>query len=191
MRLALYLRVSTDDQTVASQRAALVEWAERAGHEVVETYVDEGVSGAKARRPALDAMRADATRRRFDMVAAWSVCRIGRSLAQCIEIMQELEALGIGLYLHQQSVDSSTPAGRAMLQMAGVFAEFERAMIIERTKAGMAAAAQRGKFPGRPKAHKRDERIRELLSQGVTIREIARQVGCSNRCVYAVKREAA
>ena len=129
------------------------------GWEVVKVYTDHGISGAKSReeRPAFDALAKDAARRRFDMVMAWSVDRLGRSLQDLVPFLSELHALRIDLYLHQQGVDTSTPAGKALFQMMGVFAEFERAMIRERVKSGLERAKAQGKILGRPPIDPRKE----------------------------------
>jgi DNA invertase Pin-like site-specific DNA recombinase len=119
--------------------------ADRAGWTVVKVYRDHGLSGAKSRkdRPAFDALCKDASRR-FDLVAAWSVDRLGRSLQDLVDFLTELHSLGINLFLHQQGVDITTPAGKALFQMMGVFAEFERAMIQEHVKAGLERARAQG-----------------------------------------------
>ena len=139
-RVAIYLRVSTTGQTTQNQRRELVAAAERHGWEIVSTFEDAGYSGAKGRteRPGLDALMKGVARKEFEMVAAWSVDRLGRSLTDLLDLLKELHAKDVDLYLHQQGLDTSTPAGRAMFQMLGVFAEFERSMIRERVKAGMA-----------------------------------------------------
>ena len=126
-----YLRVSTIDQTTANQERELRQVAERMGCEVVKVYKDHGISGAKGRdrRPAFDGMCRDATKRQFDVIMAWSVDRLGRSLQDLVAFLSEIHALRVDLYLHQQGLDTTTPAGKAMFQMLGVFAEFERAMI--------------------------------------------------------------
>jgi len=141
-RAAFYLRVSTVDQTTANQERELREIAERMECDVVKVYKDHGVSGAKGRdkRPAFDALCRSAARREFDIVMAWSVDRLGRSLQDLVGFLSELHALGIDLFLHQQGLDTTTPAGKAMFQMMGVFAEFERSMIQERVRAGLARA---------------------------------------------------
>ena len=156
MRAALYLRVSTTDQTTANQEHELRAAAKRMGHTIVETYSDSGVSGSKGRngRPAFDQLHRDAARRKFDIVMAWSVDRLGRSLQDLIPFLEHLHAKRIGLYLHQQRLDTTTPSGKAMFQMLGVFAEFERAMIRERVVSGMirakAKGTKSGKAIGRP-----------------------------------------
>src|SRR5437016_2215846 len=139
-RVALYLRVSTSGQTVENQRRELAAVAQRHGWRIVSTFKDQGVSGAKGRdkRPGYNQLCSGIARREFDMVAAWSVDRLGRSLRDLVGFLGELHAKGVDLYLNQQGLDTSTPAGRAMFQMMGVFAEFERAIIVERVKAGLA-----------------------------------------------------
>src|SRR5262245_31247672 len=152
MRAALYLRVSTADQTTANQERELRAAAKRMGHTVVEVYADNGISGSKGRngRPEFDRLHRDAARRQFDIVMAWSVDRLGRSLQDLVGFLSELHALGIELYLHQQGLDTTTPAGKAMFQMLGVFAEFERSIVRERVLAGMARAKARGTKSGKP-----------------------------------------
>src|SRR6266851_5263721 len=159
-RAALYLRVSTLDQTTVNQERELREVTSRIGCKIVKVYKDHGISGAKGRdkRPAFDALCRDATQRRFDLVMAWSVDRLGRSLQDLIGFLSELHALGIDLFLHQQGLDTTTPAGKAMFQMMGVFAEFERSMIQERVRAGLARAKAEGKQLGRPKIADKTER---------------------------------
>ena len=157
--IAIYSRVGTDSQTTENQERELREIATRMGWSIMKVYRDEGVSGAKSRaeRPAFNALWKDATRRRFDMVMAWSVDRLGRSLQDLVAFLSELHALRIDLYLHQQGVDTSTPAGKALFQMMGVFAEFERAMIRERVKSGLERAKAQGKILGRPPIDPRKE----------------------------------
>jgi len=137
---AIYARVSTDSQTTENQVRELREVAERRGWQVVEVYCDNGISGAKGRdqRPAFDKLHKDATRHRFDVVMAWSIDRIGRSVHAVSGFIAEMDAIGIGQFYQQQAIDTSTPAGRAMIQMCVVFAEFERDMIRERINAGLA-----------------------------------------------------
>src|SRR6202158_6021109 len=157
-RVAIYLRVSTAEQNTRNQRRDLKATAERHGWAVAGVYEDEGISGAKGRdgRPGLDTLLKAITRREFDMVAAWSVDRLGRSLTDLLAVLGELHANGVGLYLHQQGLDTSTPSGRAMFQMMGVFAEFEHAMIRERVLAGLARARAEGKTLGRKRLEQTD-----------------------------------
>src|SRR5262249_26853665 len=146
-RAVFYLRVSTIDQTTANQERELREIAARTDCEVVRVYKDHGISGAKGRngRPAFDALCRDAARREFDMVMAWWVDRLGRSLQALVGFLPDLHALKTDLFRPQQGLDTTTPAGKAMFQMMGVFAEFERAMIQERVRAGLARAKGEGK----------------------------------------------
>ena len=184
-RVAFYLRVSTGDgqQTIENQRRALDEIAERAGWEVVEVYSDE-ISGTKGRerRPAFDRMLKAAVHRKFDMIAAWSVDRLGRSLQDLVGFLGELKAAGVDLFLHQQALDTSTPSGRALFQMLGVFAEFETAMIRERTRAGLVRARAQGKRLGRPPITRGvSAAVLRSLAEGMSIRNAAKlhRVGIS------------
>jgi DNA invertase Pin-like site-specific DNA recombinase len=178
-RVALYVRVSTDGQTVENQVRELKVVAERHGWRIVETFDDNGISGAKGRdqRPAMRRLMEGIGRRDFDMVAAWSVDRLGRSLQDLVGFLGEMHAKGVDLYLHRQGLDTSTPAGRAMFQMLGVFAEFERAMIQERVRAGLARARAQGKRLGRPKVSPKVEAaVRTARARGKGIRKIAREL---------------
>lgn len=194
-RVALYLRVSTDGQTTENQRRELIQVVERAGWQVVEVYEDAGISGAKGRadRPAFDRLHKDAVRRRFDLVMAWSVDRLGRSLRDLVNFLHELQGIGIDLYLHKQALDTTTPSGKAMFGMLGVFSEFERAMIQERVKAGMARAKAHGTESGRPIGRPRsvDARKRKAVlagrKAGLSVRAIAKKVGLSTGTVHGVR----
>jgi DNA invertase Pin-like site-specific DNA recombinase len=193
-RVALYVRVSTDEQTTDNQCRELRAVAKRSGWKIVDVYEDNGISGANGRekRPALDKLLNDATRREFDMIAAWSVDRLGRSLQHLVGLLEELHALGVDLYLHQQGLDTSTPSGRAMFQMCGVFAEFERAMLVERTKAGMARAKAKGSRIGRPPVPQvTKRRIGKLRQKGKSMRAIARTTGVSVAAVHKIISETA
>lgn len=192
-RVAIYVRVSTIGQTVENQNRELREVAAKAGWKVTKVYSDAGVSGARRRneRPAFKAMCEDAARRRFDMVAAWSVDRLGRSLQDLVGFLSDLNSLRIDLYLHQQAIDTSSPAGRALFQMLGVFAEFERSLIRERVLAGLERAKSQGTVLGRPRINESVEtQIKELLSTGkLGIRSIARRLGIGTGTVQRVKLE--
>ena len=128
-RAAIYVRVSTDKQTVEDQVQELRRIAERRGWEVVEEYRDAGISGAKGRdqRPGLDTMLKDAQRRRFDVVMAWAIDRMGRSLIDLLGTIQTLEACNVDLYLDKQAIDTTTPAGKLMFQVTGAFASLSAA----------------------------------------------------------------
>jgi DNA invertase Pin-like site-specific DNA recombinase len=186
----LYLRVSTGDQTAKNQRRELPAVATRHCWEVALVFTDEGLSGAKGRdqRPGYDALCRSVARREIEMIAAWSVDRLGRSLQELVVFLGELHAKGVDLYLHQQGLDTSTPAGKAMFQMLGVFAEFERAMIVGRVRAGLERACSQGKRLGRPQlAPAKERRVRDLLAAGTGIVKTARIVGCGVSVVQRLK----
>jgi DNA invertase Pin-like site-specific DNA recombinase len=194
--VALYLRVSSDQQSIEMQRHDLTIACERHGWRIVAEFVDDGISGAKGRdqRPAFDRLHKAIVRREFDTVAAWSVDRLGRSLQHLVAFLGEVHAAGVGLYLHQQGLDTSTPAGRALFQMCGVFAEFERAMIVARVRAGIAKAQERGtrsgKAIGRPKVPEaKTAAAWAALAAGGGIRATARQIGLANGTVHKIARE--
>jgi DNA invertase Pin-like site-specific DNA recombinase len=193
--VALYLRVSTDEQNVDNQRRELTAAAERHGWHVVAEFADNGISGSNGRdkRPGFDALHKAIARREFDIVAAWSVDRLGRSLQDLVVFLGELHAAGVDLYLDRQGLDTTTPAGRALFQMLGVFAEFERAIIQERIKAGIARArvkgTKSGKPFGRPKVSAETEAtVQRFLSAGHGIRKTAKLAGVGNETVARIKR---
>jgi DNA invertase Pin-like site-specific DNA recombinase len=192
VRAALYLRVSTDQQTTGNQYQELWAAAARAGWSIAEVFEDQGISGAKGRdqRPAFDRLHRAIARREVDIVMAWSVDRLGRSLQDLIAFLAELRAVGCDLYLHQQGIDTTTPAGRALFQMLGVFAEFERAIIQERVKAGIARARAQGKHLGRPRINGETEQaIRAALATGKGIRKVARECGVGTSVVQRIRAE--
>ena len=189
-KAAIYARVSTNNgQTPENQLAQLRDAAAKAGWQVVGEYVDQGISGAKGRdkRPAFDRLCTAATRREIDVVMAWSVDRLGRSLQDLVVFLGDLQASGVDLYLHKQGVDTTTPGGKALFQMMGVFAEFERAMIQERISAGLQRAKAEGKKLGRPRIPVETEQaIRRARAQGKGILKIAREVGVGTATVQRV-----
>jgi|SRR5579871_5289322 len=190
-RAALYARVSTRNgqQDPEVQLSVLREVAARANWQVIDSYVDHGISGAKGRdkRPAFDRMLKDATRRRFDLVAAWSVDRLGRSLQDLVTFLSDLRAAGCDLYLHVQAIDTTTPAGKALFQMLGVFAEFERAIIQDRVHAGLARARAKGRTLGRPSVKQHVVRdIRARAAKGEAKRAIGRALHVSEALVRKV-----
>lgn len=188
-RAALYLRVSTIEQTTENQRLELTRVAGRSSWSIAAIYEDKGVSGAKGRgeRPEFNRMLEDATRRRFDIVAAWSVDRLGRSLQDLLSFINELHNVGVDLYLHQQALDTATPAGRAMFSMCGVFAEFERALIRERVVAGQMRARASGKRIGRaPHGPEVESEIRRLRLSGMGKGKIARTLEIGTGAVQRI-----
>jgi DNA invertase Pin-like site-specific DNA recombinase len=194
IRAGIYLRVSRDDQTTENQRLVLERVAGHRGWLITETYEDAGISGAKGReqRPAFDAMLRDAVRRRFDTLMVWSIDRLGRSVLHVANALAELDAAGIRLYCDREGIDSSTPMGRAMIQMASVFGEQERSMLRSRVLAGLERVRQQGKRLGRPKVSPKVENaIRTHLSAGNGILKVAALVGVGSGTVQRVKREMA
>jgi len=203
-RVGIYIRVSTDGQTTANQRRELEAVAARSDWEVVGIYEDAGISGSKGRdkRPGFDRLLRDATARKIDMVAAWSVDRLGRSLQHLVSFLNELQAFGCDLYLHQQALDTSTPSGRAMFQMCGVFAEFERSMIVERVNAGLKRAKAQGVKLGRGRRKdgtrsldeerwgmsraELEKRILRLHKGGMGVLKIGKELGVGTGLVQGV-----
>lgn len=190
-RVAFYVRVSSDAQTTANQERELLAVAERHGWDVVAVFEDNGISGAKGRskRPAFDALCTAVARREVDMVAAWSVDRLGRSLQDLITFLGELQAKQVDLYLHIQGLDTSTPAGRAMFGMLGVFSEFEKSLITERVRAGLERAKAKGKTLGRPRSitPAKAALIRADLKSGGSLRKVAARYKTSVASVQRVK----
>lgn len=184
-RLALYARVSTHEQTVAPQLDALRTYTLNRGG-AAEEYVDQGVSGARDRRPALDRLLADARRRRFDVLVVVKLDRLARSVRHLTELAAELDALGVGLVVLDQAIDTTTPAGKLLFHVLGSIAEFERDLIRERTRAGVAAAKRRGKRLGRPKAIRGFaawKTVEERIATGTSMAAIARELGVSRASV--------
>lgn len=193
LRAALYARVSTDRQSTENQLRELRQAAERLGWVVVGEFIDHGISGAKGRkdRPQLDALLKGVARKDFDIVASWSVDRLGRSLIDLVNMLQELHSTGVELYLHQQGINTTTPAGKALFGMMSVFAEFERGMIQERVRAGMARAKSKGTKSGnaigRPSVSAEvEDRIRLLRAEGMGMLNIAKQARCGVSVVQRV-----
>ena len=191
-KAAIYVRVSTDKQTLENQLRELKQIAERRGWQVAQEYRDAGISGAKGRdgRPGLDQMLTDAKRRKFDVVMAWAIDRLGRSLVDLLGTIQVLEACGVDLYLDQQSIDTTTPAGKLMFHVTGAFAEFERSMIRQRVHAGLKRAVQQGKQLGRPRISEAlEKRIQTQLRAGKGILKVAREIGVGTGTVQRIARE--
>lgn len=189
-RAALYCRVSTSDQHADMQLAELREQAKHRGWEIVGEYVDEGVSGAKASRPQLDALMADARRRRFDVVAVWKFDRFARSTTHLLSALEEFQALGLNFLSLREAVDTSTPMGKMVFTVVGAVAELERSLIRERVVAGLERARRRGKRLGRPQAEVDVVRALDLKRQGKSLRQIAKALGVSRTTVMLALRAA-
>lgn len=189
-KCAIYSRVSTDEQTTENQLMVLREIAERKGMTVVAEFNDEGISGAKGRdkRTGFDNIIKGAIKKDYDTILVWSVDRLGRSLQDLVSFLNEIHSVGCDLYIHQSGLDTSTPTGKMMFQMCGVFAEFERGMIRERVLAGQKRAKSQGKHIGRP-TNLNDglvHSIKYMKEQGVGIRKIAKDLSVGVGTVYRV-----
>jgi len=190
-RCGLYVRCSTDQQTVENQIRILTEVAERAGWTIVRVFEDQAISGAKGRnqRPGYDALLKAIHRREIDICAAYAVDRLGRSLSDLVAFLSDIQARGCDLYLHQQSVDTSTPSGRMLFQMLAVFSEFERELIRGRVRAGIARARAKGAVFGRPSlSPDRVARVEKALRDGLSIRAVAKATSTSTASVQRIKR---
>ena len=190
MRAAIYARVSTTNhgQDPSVQTRELREYCERRGWEISGEYVDAGVSGAKDSRPELNRLMADAKQRRFDAVCVWKLDRFGRSLRHLVNALADLESLGVSFTSIKDNLDLSTPSGRLMFQIIGAMAEFERALIQERVRAGMRNARAKGKTLGRPRTAVDTARIDRLRASGLSWPKIAAEMGVSVGTVYQAAR---
>lgn len=189
-KIAIYARVSTDKQAVENQLNDLRAVANRMGYVITQEYVDNGISGAKSRsdRPSLDAMMKDAVRGRFDMVMCWSIDRLGRSVQNLIEILNELESSKVDLYFLQQAIDTSTPMGKMIYSILGALGSYERELIKERVIAGQQRAKSEGKHIGRPSQinDALKESIKLLRNRGMAIKKIAKTLSIGVGSVYKV-----
>ena len=193
-RAGIYLRVSQDSQTTENQFRILQEVAERSGWTIVEVFEDAGISGAKGRdkRPAFDALLTAVHRREVQIVMAFAVDRLGRSLPDLVAFLSDIQTSGADLYLHQQNVDTSSPSGRMLFQMLAVFAEFERSIITSRINAGLARARANGVQFGRPNLSlERRTKVQKALGDGLSIRAVAKATGVSTASVQRIKRSMA
>jgi DNA invertase Pin-like site-specific DNA recombinase len=181
-KAAIYIRVSTTEQEIGLQENELREFAERRGWQY-EIFTDRGQSGAKDSRPALNRLLQQLRRKKFDVLAVWSLDRLARSLRQLLTIAEECKVFGVDIVSLKQNIDSTLPAGRLTFQVLGAVAEFEREMLRERVKAGMNQARRVGKHIGRPARRRLNraeiEKIKQLRSQGKSVRQLAKQFGAS------------
>jgi DNA invertase Pin-like site-specific DNA recombinase len=190
IRIALYARVSTSggNQDPEMQLRELREYAELRGLEIVEVYTDLGVSGSKGSRPALNRLMADALRRKFDAVLVWKLDRFGRSLRHLVNALAELEAVGVAFISLRDNLDLTTPSGRLMFQIIGAMAEFERALIQERVRAGLRNAKAKGRRLGRPPLILDISQITALRASGLSLREIGKKFGVGVATVHRLAR---
>lgn len=178
MRAAVYARVSTlnHGQDVGMQTRELRQFCEARGWQIAGEYLDEGISGAKEKRPELDRLMADAHLRRFDAVIVWKFDRFARSVSHLLRALETFNALGVGFVSLSESLDTSTPAGKMVFTVLGAVAELERSLIAERVKAGLRNARAKGKCLGRPRVAVDAARIAALRAQGASWRAIAAQM---------------
>lgn len=188
--VGVYVRVSTaDKQSTAMQEAELKAFAEKRGWVIYRVYSDQGESGAKVSRPALDEMWRDCRKRRFDIVLVWSLDRLARSMKQLIEGLDEFRELGIDFVsLKQEGMDTTTSGGRLLFHVIAAVAEFERDLIRERVRAGLAEAKRKGTRLGRPPIKKltdiEERKIQAARKQGITLRVLSKQFGASLWAVH-------
>ena len=182
-RVAIYARVSTADQDPEVQLRELRPYAAKRGWHIATEYIDHGVSGAKDRRPALDKLLAAARKRKIDLVLVWALDRLGRSLRHLVVTVEEFGHLGIDLVSYTQPIDTTTPAGKLTFAVLGAVAEFERSMIQERVRAGVARARAAGKQLGRPPIEIDPDYLARRIAHGESLRAIARSLGTSDTTI--------
>jgi DNA invertase Pin-like site-specific DNA recombinase len=194
-QVVIYGRCSTDKQTVSNQLNDLREVANRSGWEVIDQYLDEGISGSKGRdkRPEFDRLLKDANRKKFDGILVWSVDRLGRSLQHLVSFLNDIQVKDIDLYIHQQGIDTATMTGKMMFQMCGVFAEFERNIIRERVKSGLDRAKKSGKTLGRPTNVSGNTKatVIELRNTGMSMNKICKTLSIGSGTLYRLLDEVA
>jgi DNA invertase Pin-like site-specific DNA recombinase len=185
-RMAVYARVSTTNhgQDVTLQTRDLEQFAQARGWQMVDAYIDAGVSGTKDSRPELNRLMADAHKRRFDVVAVWRFDRFARSVSHLLRALETFNALGIAFVSLSEQMDTTTPAGKMVFTVLGAVAELERSLIVERVRAGLRNARAKGKTLGRPRLSVDAARIGRLRAQGRSIREIADELGYSRSLVH-------
>jgi DNA invertase Pin-like site-specific DNA recombinase len=189
-KAVIYARVSTKDQNTENQIKELREVATKSNWEIVEVYSDvKSGSKGRANREGLNAMLTAVTKREVDQVLCWSVDRLGRSLTDLVSTMDTINSVGANLYIHTQGLDTNTPTGRAMFEMVGVFAQFERSLIVERVNAGLAVAKAKGVKLGRPRVKERlKQQIRGLIAEAKSVRAIAKEMKVSTGTVINIKK---
>lgn len=179
MRVARYIRVSREDQRPGLQFDETAEFITRRGWELADTFHDQGVSGSKARRPELDRLLAAARSRRIDAVVVYKADRLFRSLHHMVNTLAELDALGVAFVSVTEPFDTTTPSGKLLLHMVAAMGQFERDLLIERTRSGIAAAKRRGKHCGRPRARFDLDRAQEMKASGLSLQAIGAELGVS------------
>lgn len=184
MRIGIYARVSTTDQTCDNQLLDLRRYAEQRGWTIVGEFVDRGISGTKDSRPQLDKLMDAARKRKVDAVLVWRFDRFARSVKHLITALEEFRSLGVDFVSYSENVDTSTPAGKVMFTIMAAMAEFERNLIVDRVKAGLRRAVSQGKKLGRPAAEMDEIKARALKAEGRSFKEIAAELGTSSATVW-------
>jgi DNA invertase Pin-like site-specific DNA recombinase len=189
-RVAIYARVSTTNhgQDVKLQTRELAQFVEARGWNVVDEYADEGISGTKDRRPALDRLMSDAHKRKFDVVVCWRFDRFARSVSHLLRALETFNALGIAFVSLSENVDTTTPTGKMIFTVLGAVAELERSLIVERVRAGLRNARAKGKTLGRPRIAVDTARIDRLRASGLSWPKIAAEMSMSVGTVYQAAR---
>ena len=185
-RVALYARVSTNDQTVENQLIDLRRYAKERGWGVAGEFADNGVSGTKASRPALDQMMDAARKRKFDVLLVWRFDRFARSVKHLVVALEELRSLNIDFISYQENIDTSSALGQAIFTIVAAMAALERNIIVERVHAGLRRARQQGKRIGRPQAAIDAERVLRLRADGQSMRQIAKAFSTSQTKIFNV-----
>ena len=183
LRVALYARVSTSEQSTDSQLLDLKRYTRERGWHIFKEFVDNGISGTKDSRPALNELMNDAKKRRFDTVLVWRFDRFARSTKHLILALEEFRNLGIDFVSYQENIDTSSPLGSAIFTIISAVAQLERDIIAERVKAGLRRAKQNGKKLGRPRGTVDVEEVQRLRSKGLSLRQIGKQLGVSRTTV--------
>lgn len=183
-RAAIYARVSTTDQTCRNQLLELHRYAAARGWTAAD-YVDQGVSGAKDRRPALDTLLADARRRRFDVLVVWRLDRLGRNLRHLVTLLEDVQALGIAFVSLAEGIDATTPAGKLQMHILAAIAEFERARIAERVRAGLARVKAQGQRLGRRPHRISDNDLDRVAS--LSTRKAAEELGIPSSVLHRAR----
>ena len=185
MKVALYTRVSTNDQSVEMQTSDLKRYCDQRGFELYKEYSDQGISGTKDKRPALDELVSDAKKRKFDVVLVWRFDRFARSTKHLITALEEFRHLEIDFISYQENIDTSSPLGKAMFTIVSAIAELERNILLERVRAGLKRAKENGAILGRPKRLDLDvKELQKMRKKGLSFRQIAKQVKASAGTVY-------
>jgi len=186
MKVAIYARVSTDEQNIETQLDFLRTTADRLGHEIYKEYIDIAESGKKESRPAFDEMLQEMRRYRFHTIMVYKLDRIGRSLPHLINLFEEFNKKGVHFISATQNIDSTTPEGKMFLRMLMILSEYERELTVDRVKAGMKRAKKDGKQIGRPKTGIKGKEVFELREKGLSIRKIAKKLKCNYGTIYRI-----